>query len=252
MKPTRDKQPASKARDRDQARRSETVSESAAECEIATAPAAKKSASRKAASRKRLWQEDSRSFLDGQLLIAMPGMADERFARSVIYMCAHSAEGAMGIMLNRPSSVRNFPELLEQLRVIDSAERISLAPAARDVQVLSGGPVQTDRGFVLHTGDFFIDNSTLKINDAVSLTATIDILRAIATGQGPDQALLALGCAGWDAGQLENEIQLNGWLHCRADPAILFDHDLDTKYVRALRSIGVVDLSKLSLYAGHA
>jgi putative transcriptional regulator len=252
MKPTRDKQPAAKARDRDQSRRSEAIGGNGAEGEAATAPKVKKTASRKAVARKRPLQEDSRSFLDGQLLIAMPGMADERFARSVIYMCAHSAEGAMGIMLNRPSSVRNFPELLEQLRVIDSAERISLSPGARDVQVLSGGPVQTDRGFVLHTGDFFIDNSTLKINDAVSLTATIDILRAIATGQGPDQAILALGCAGWDAGQLENEIQLNGWLHCPADPAILFDHDLDTKYVRALRSIGVVDLCKLSPNAGHA
>lgn len=251
MKSTCDKQPASKARDRDQARQNETVDDIGAESEIATAPAEKRAASRRTASRKRLWQEDSTPFLDGQLLIAMPGMSDERFSRSVIYMCAHSAEGAMGIMLNCPSNVRNFPELLEQLRVIDSAERISLAPAARDVQVLSGGPVQTDRGFVLHTGDFFIDNSTLKINDAVSLTATIDILRAIATGHGPDQALLALGCAGWDAGQLENEIQLNGWLHCPADPAILFDHDLNTKYVRALRSIGV-DLSKLSLNAGHA
>ena len=252
MKPTRDKQPTSNARDRDQSRRGEAVGDNGAEGEAATAPTAKKTASRKAAARKRLLQEDSRSFLDGQLLIAMPGMADERFARSVIYMCAHSAEGAMGIMLNRPSSVRNFPELLEQLRIINSAEHISLSPGARDVQVLSGGPVQTDRGFVLHTGDFFIDNSTLKINEAVSLTATIDILRAIATGQGPDQAILALGCAGWDAGQLENEIQLNGWLHCPADPAILFDHDLDTKYVRALRSIGVVDLSKLSPNAGHA
>jgi len=204
-----------------------------------------------AAARGHFLQTESNAFLDGQLLIAMPGMADERFARSVIYMCAHSAEGAMGIILNRASSVRNFPELLEQLRVIDSAERISLPATARNVQVLSGGPVQTDRGFVLHTGDFFIDNSTLKINDAMSLTATIDILRAIAIGQGPDRALLALGCAGWDAGQLENEIQLNGWLHSPADPAILFDHDLDTKYVRALRSIGV-DLGKLSLHAGHA
>ena len=252
MKQTRDKQPASKARDRGKSRRGEAAGDSVAEGEVAKASPVKKAAPKKAAARKKLWQEDSRSFLDGQLLIAMPGMADERFARSVIYMCAHSAEGAMGIMLNRPSSVRNFPELLEQLRVIDSAERISLAPGARDVQVLSGGPVQTDRGFVLHTGDFFIDNSTLKINDAVSLTATIDILRAIATGKGPDQALLALGCAGWDAGQLENEIQLNGWLHCPADPAILFDHDLDTKYQRALRSIGVGDLSKLSPNAGHA
>ncbi len=251
MKPTRDKQPASKAADRDQARQDEEELDSDAERGARAAPARRKGVGGKTGPAEGPSQTGSRSFLDGQLLIAMPGMSDERFARAVIYMCAHSAEGAMGIMLNRPSSVRNFPELLEQLRVIDSAERISLPPAARDVQVLSGGPVQTDRGFVLHTGDFFIDNSTLKINDAVSLTATIDILRAIAVGEGPDRALLALGCAGWDAGQLENEIQLNGWLHCPADPAILFDHDLDTKYVRALRSIGV-DIAKLSPSAGHA
>jgi putative transcriptional regulator len=192
-----------------------------------------------------------RLFLDGQLLVAMPGMADERFARSVIYLCAHSADGAMGIILNRPASVRNFPELLEQLRVIDSDERIKLPSAAKDIQVLFGGPVQTDRGFVLHSADFHIRNSTLTIDEGVSLTATIDILRAIAMGEGPDRALLALGYAGWGAGQLENEIQLNGWLHCPADPAIVFDRDLDTKYSRALRSIGI-DLASLSMTAGHA
>jgi putative transcriptional regulator len=200
---------------------------------------------------KRAAPKKGATFLDGQLLVAMPGMTDERFSRSVIYMCAHSPEGAMGIMLNKPSGVRNFPELLEQLRVIDPAERISLPPMAQDIQVLSGGPVQTDRGFVLHSADFFLDNSTLKINDMISLTATIDILRAIATGEGPVRALLALGYAGWDAGQLEDEIQLNGWLNCPADPAILFDRDLDTKYARALRSIGV-DIEKLSAAAGHA
>jgi putative transcriptional regulator len=192
-----------------------------------------------------------RLFLDGQLLVAMPGMTDERFARSVIYLCAHSADGAMGIILNRPASVRNFPELLEQLRVIDSDERIKLPSAAKDIQVLFGGPVQTDRGFVLHSADFHIRNSTLTIDEGVSLTATIDILRAIALGEGPDRALLALGYAGWGAGQLENEIQLNGWLHCPADPAIVFDRDLDTKYSRALRSIGI-DLASLSVTAGHA
>jgi putative transcriptional regulator len=192
-----------------------------------------------------------RPFLDGQLLVAMPGMTDERFARSVIYLCAHSADGAMGIILNRPASVRNFPELLEQLRVIDSDERIKLPSAAKDIQVLFGGPVQTDRGFVLHSADFHIRNSTLTIDEGVSLTATIDILRAIAVGEGPDRALLALGYAGWGAGQLENEIQLNGWLHCPADPAIVFDRDLDTKYSRALRSIGI-DLASLSVTAGHA
>lgn len=190
-------------------------------------------------------------FLDGQLLVAMPGMADERFARSVIYLCAHSEEGAMGIIVNQPSRVKNFPELLVQLQVIAPQERISLPRGAEEIQVLSGGPVQTDRGFVLHTPDFFLDNSTLPIDDSVSLTATVDILRAIATGEGPDRAQLALGYAGWDAGQLEDEIQHNGWLHCPADPSLLFDRDLAGKYTRALRSMGV-DLGRLSANAGHA
>jgi putative transcriptional regulator len=209
----------------------------------------KKQGSARAARAKAAAQQ--RPFLDGQLLVAMPGMADERFARSVIYLCAHSADGAMGIILNRPASVRDFPELLEQLRVIDPDERIKLPSAAKDIQVLFGGPVQTDRGFVLHSADFHIRNSTLPIDEDVSLTATIDILRAIAMGEGPDRALLALGYAGWGAGQLENEIQLNGWLHCPADPAIVFDRNLDTKYSRALRSIGI-DLASLSTIAGHA
>jgi putative transcriptional regulator len=192
-----------------------------------------------------------RRFLDGQLLVAMPGMSDERFAKSVIYLCAHSEEGAMGIVVNQPSRVKNFPELLVQLQVIAPQERISLPRGAEEIQVLSGGPVQTDRGFVLHTPDFFLDNSTLPIDDSVSLTATVDILRAIAAGEGPDRALLALGYAGWDAGQLEDEIQHNGWLHCPADPSLLFDRDLSGKYTRALRSMGV-DLGRLSASAGHA
>jgi putative transcriptional regulator len=191
-----------------------------------------------------------RSFLDGQLLVAMPGMSDERFARSVIYLCAHSEEGAMGIIVNQPSRVKNFPELLVQLNVISSEDLIRLPRRAENIQVLTGGPVQTDRGFVLHSPDFHLDNSTMPIDDRVSLTATIDILRAIAAGSGPDRALLALGYAGWDAGQLEDEMQHNGWLHCPADPALLFDSRLDTKYDRALRSIGV-DPARLSAGVGH-
>jgi putative transcriptional regulator len=202
-------------------------------------------------SERRSGRPDERRFLDGQLLIAMPSMLDQRFARSVIYLCAHSEEGAMGIIVNQPARVRNFPDLLVQLQVIAPQERISLPSRAEDIQVLSGGPVQTDRGFVLHTPDFFLDNSTLPIDDGVSLTATIDILRAIAAGRGPDRALLALGYAGWDPGQLEEEIQRNGWLNCPTDPALLFDHDLETKYARALRSIGV-DPQRLSTHAGHA
>jgi putative transcriptional regulator len=196
-------------------------------------------------------EHGGRRFLDGQLLVAMPGMADQRFARSVIYLCAHSEEGAMGIIVNQPARVKNFPDLLVQLQVIAPQERISLPSGAEEIQVLSGGPVQTDRGFVLHTPDFFLDNSTLPIDDGVSLTATIDILRAIAAGEGPDRAVLALGYAGWDAGQLEDEIQRNGWLNCPADPALLFDRDLGSKYSRALRSMGV-ELERLSSSAGHA
>ncbi|MDP3553335.1 YqgE/AlgH family protein [Methylocystis sp.] len=214
-------------------------------------PSGKKQDFAERVSERRSGRLDERRFLDGQLLIAMPSMLDQRFARSVIYLCAHSEEGAMGIVVNQAARVRNFPDLLVQLQVIAPQERISLPSRAEDIQVLSGGPVQTDRGFVLHTPDFFLDNSTLPIDDGVSLTATIDILRAIAAGRGPDRALLALGYAGWDPGQLEEEIQRNGWLNCPTDPALLFDHDLETKYARALRSIGV-DPQRLSTHAGHA
>jgi putative transcriptional regulator len=140
-------------------------------------------------------------FLDGQMLVAMPGMADDRFARSVIYLCAHSEEGAMGIVINRPASKVRFPDLLVQLEVIGEDEAIRLPNKAGAMQVLKGGPVETQRGFVLHSNDFFIDNSTLPIDQKVSLTATVDILRAIASGSGPDRAVLALGYAGWQAGQ---------------------------------------------------
>lgn len=190
-------------------------------------------------------------FLDGQLLIAMPGMADNRFARSVIYLCAHSEEGAMGIIVNRPARKVNFSELLIQLEVIAPDEAIRLPAQAGLVQVLKGGPVETGRGFVLHSNDFFIDNSTLPIDSGVSLTATIDILRAIARGAGPDQAILALGYAGWSAGQLEAEMQQNGWLNCPADASLIFDPALGSKYERALQKVGI-DLGRLSSESGRA
>jgi putative transcriptional regulator len=190
-------------------------------------------------------------FLDGQMLVAMPGMADERFARSVIYLCAHSEEGAMGIVINRPAHTVKFPELLVQLDVIEQDEAIRLPGKAGAVQVLKGGPVETGRGFVLHTNDFFIDNSTLSIDEGISLTATVDILRAIANGSGPDRAILALGYAGWSAGQLEAEMQHNGWLNVPADMALIFDEGLDSKYERAVGNLGI-DLARLSTQAGHA
>ncbi len=190
-------------------------------------------------------------YLDGQLLIAMPVMDDERFARSVIYMCAHSSEGAMGIIVNRPAGSIDFPQLLVQLDIINKADQITLPGSAEDMRILKGGPVDTGRGFVLHSSDFFIKDATLPIDDGICLTATLDILKAIAAGSGPKHAILALGYAGWAPGQLENEIQHNGWLHCPADPDLIFGLDTEEKYQRALDKIGI-DLAMLSNEAGHA
>jgi putative transcriptional regulator len=193
----------------------------------------------------------ARGYLDGQMLIAMPAMSDERFTRSVIYVCAHSTEGAMGIVVNQPAQNIKFPDLLVQLEVIPASERIQLPGQAETVKVLKGGPVETGRGFVLHSSDFFIENSTLPIDDGICLTATLDILKAIARGNGPHNAVLALGNAGWAPGQLEQEIQQNGWLHCSADSELIFGTDIEHKYERALRKIGI-DLGMLSNEAGHA
>jgi len=192
-----------------------------------------------------------RGYLDGQILIAMPVMDDPRFERSVIYLCAHSPEGAMGIIVNRPAGSIDFPGLLVQLDIIKKAEQIKLPENAESMKVLRGGPVETGRGFVLHSSDFFIEDATLQIDDGICLTATVDILKAIAKGGGPKHAILALGYAGWAAGQLENEIQHNGWLHCDADPDLIFGADADEKYLRALRKIGI-DPGMLSTNAGHA
>jgi putative transcriptional regulator len=189
------------------------------------------------------------SYLDGQLLVAMPIMTDKRFARSVIYMCAHSAEGAMGLIINQRAPHISFRELLEQLS-IDGGNG-EAEPDLADIDVHVGGPVETGRGFVLHSSDYYVADSTLPIDDGVSLTATIDILKAIAGGKGPGKAILALGYAGWRPGQLESEIQANGWLHCPADLDLLFDRDLDQKYERAMSKIGI-DPSHLVSDAGHA
>ena len=192
-----------------------------------------------------------RGYLDGQMLIAMPSMGDDRFARSVIYVCAHSTEGAMGIIVNQPAAHISFADLLVQLEVIPAVELIKLPREAGGVKVLKGGPVDTQRGFVLHSSDFFIENATLPIDEGICLTATLDILKAIARGNGPHEAVLALGYAGWAPGQLEQEIQQNGWLHCTADQDLIFGNDVEHKYERALRKLGV-DLGMLSSEAGHA
>ncbi|MCH8239122.1 MAG: YqgE/AlgH family protein [Proteobacteria bacterium] len=195
--------------------------------------------------------ENSDLFLDGQMLIAMPAMADPRFARSVIYLCAHSAEGAMGIIINQRAPYIDFTELLEQLNITGEGEAINLPSSRTNIAVHVGGPVEATRGFVLHSSDYHADDSTLPIDERVSLTATVDILRAIASGAGPDKALLALGYAGWAPGQLEHEFQSNGWLHCPADPELLFDRNVDKKYLRAFRKIGI-DPARLVNDSGHA
>ena len=197
--------------------------------------------------RKRKTHDDS--YLDGQLLVAMPIMTDKRFARSVIYLCAHSAEGAMGLIINQRAPHISFSELLEQLSI--GGGNGEDKPDLADIDVHVGGPVETGRGFVLHSSDYYVADSTLPIDDGVSLTATIDILKAIAGGKGPGKAILALGYAGWRPGQLESEIQANGWLHCPADLDLLFDRDLDQKYERAMSKIGI-DPSHLVSEAGHA
>ncbi len=192
----------------------------------------------------------SSGFLDGQLLIAMPAMTDRRFARSVVYMCAHSKDGAMGLIINQRASHIDFPALMERLGLSTVATQSPVADLAeRPVHV--GGPVETGRGFVLHSADYVASDSTLQIDAKVCLTATVDILKAIAAGSGPYQSILALGYASWGAGQLEDELAANGWLTCPSDPELVFSSDLDRKYTRALAKLGV-DLSHLSSEAGHA
>ena len=157
----------------------------------------------------------------------------------------------MGLVINQRASHISFPDLLERLGIVPSESEDDLSDKVRAMSIHVGGPVETGRGFVLHSSDYFANDSTLPIEDGVCLTATIDILKAIATGQGPNQAILALGYAGWSPGQLESEIQANGWLNCPADPELIFDPDLEGKYTRALAKIGI-DPSHLVSDAGHA
>ena len=182
-------------------------------------------------------------YLTGQLLIAMPQMTDPRFAHAVIYICAHNSDGAMGLVLNKGVEKPTFPDLLKQL-MIEPVEN------ADPINVLFGGPVETGRGFVLHSADYLQD-ATLLVDHEVGLTATLDILKEIANGGGPRHKLLMLGYAGWGPGQLDAEIRANGWLNVSADEELIFDHDLDTKWDRALAKLGV-DGSMLSGDAGHA
>lgn len=195
-----------------------------------------------------------RGCLDGHFLVAMPGMNDERFERTVIFVCAHSEEGAMGFILNRPQPVL-FHELVERLD-LDShrpSRNRPLAKAndrARELPIQLGGPLDAGRGFVLHSDDY-MSQSTMPVNDDLCLTATVDILRAIREGRGPRRGIMLLGYAGWGPGQLENEISENAWLSCPARDDIVFDPDHLGKYDRVLAYMGIAP-AMLSTQAGHA
>ncbi|MEM8797254.1 MAG: YqgE/AlgH family protein [Pseudomonadota bacterium] len=189
--------------------------------------------------------------LKGQLLIAMPGMEDSRFQKTIIYICEHTPQGTMGIVLNRPLKNMSFIDVLQQVQVLDDEENVLLASAANAITVFRGGPVETGRGFVLHSSDYQIEKSTHKINDDVCMTETLEILKSLAKGTGPKFAFLALGYAGWAGGQLENEIQQNGWLHGPAPLEIVFNDDFDSKYEAALQNIGI-DPALLSSTCGRA
>ncbi len=183
-------------------------------------------------------------YLERHLLVAMPGMGDPRFARSVIYMCSHNAEGAMGLVLNKPYPGLSFPNLLRQLSIETTVDS--------NIIVRSGGPVETGRGFVLHSTDYMQPGSVpIDERRGIGLTATLDVLRAIATGSGPQHRLFALGYAGWSAGQLDTELQQNGWLTVPADFDLIFDSELDSLWERSLGALGV-QISHLSAVAGHA
>ena len=182
-------------------------------------------------------------YLEGELLIAMPAMGDPRFAKSVIYLCAHSEDGAIGLVINRLIDSLTFPELLSHLN-------ISQPPTNTELPVHYGGPVESGRGFVLHSVDF-VEDDTLVIEGNIGLTATLDIVKAIARGDGPARNLLALGYSGWEPGQLEAEIQENTWLNVAADDDLLFEGGVKDKWERALAKLGI-DQTMLSGTAGRA
>ena len=182
--------------------------------------------------------------LEGKLLIAMPGMGDPRFEHSVVFMCAHSGDGALGLIVNKPAPELRFATLIKQLGM-------EVGDPKRDIRIHFGGPVENGRGFVLHSSDYRSEGATLQVDKTFGMTATMDVLEQIAKGEGPDSALLALGYSGWGPGQLESEILQNGWLTCDAAPEIVFGEDDDRKWSDALKTLGV-DPLMLSGTAGRA
>ncbi|MFP6759772.1 MAG: YqgE/AlgH family protein [Alphaproteobacteria bacterium] len=189
--------------------------------------------------------ETQDGYLSGQLLIAMPQMTDPRFEHSVVYMCAHNADGAMGLVVNKLVDAMSFTELLRQMELEIESDNLD-----DRIQVHFGGPVESARGFVLHTTDY-VSEATMRVDDTFSMTATIDVLRSIARGSGPSQAIFTLGYAGWAPGQLDTEIQSNGWLNVAADQDLVFGREHDIKWTQAVAKVGV-DPSFLSSEAGDA
>ncbi len=187
--------------------------------------------------------EEAEGYLTGQILIAMPGMSDSRFQRSVVYVCAHNEEGAMGLVVNKLIDSLTFDELLQQLGVENPKP-------GQEIDVHFGGPVESGRGFVLHSAEYEQD-STLKVDERIAMTATLDIMRDIAAGEGPKRHLFALGYAGWGPGQLDSELQANGWLTADANETLVFSEALSDKWDAAIKALGI-DPSFLVTDAGHA
>jgi putative transcriptional regulator len=196
------------------------------------------------AKRQSLTADPNENFLEGKLLIAMPGMPDPRFEKSVIFMCAHSAKGAMGLIINKPIDGLSFRELMGKFN-------IDVTMQDRNPPILFGGPVNMERGFVLHSSDYTNQDATLTVTSELCLTATTDILEAISKGQGPSKSVLALGYAGWGTGQIESEILANGWIHCDADSGLIFDVGYEAKWETAIGKLGAA-VSGLSAEAGRA
>ncbi|MEO1720329.1 MAG: YqgE/AlgH family protein [Pseudomonadota bacterium] len=191
--------------------------------------------------------------LAGKLLIAMPGMVDDNFAETTVLVCAHSPEGAMGLVTNRPAADMSFARLVEHLELLDNGDPVVQLEggAPDDCPIHVGGPVEPSRGFVLHSPDYFTEGASVRIIGDICLTATVDILRTMAQGDGPKDALLALGFAAWEPGQLEREIQANGWLHTAATEDLVFKHQPEARYSAAMGALGI-DPSFLVTSGGHA
>jgi len=189
--------------------------------------------------------------LKGQFLVAMPDMLDERFRDSVIYLVGHGDEGAMGLVVNKSVEDMSFADILEELSLGEHDDIIRLPAGVRNREVLRGGPVEKGRGFVLHSSDYFRDGNSYEVSEEVYLTATLDILRSMAFGNAPAEAIFALGYCGWGAGQLEGELGRNGWLTVPYSHDLLFSVPLDKRYDEALGKLGITRAS-LSSTAGNA